>query len=184
MIRNILILALGLSFSAAASAQEFGAVLGFHQTSADVSTTNSSIDGKLGYKLGLAVGFELVEATKFRTGLLYNQRNFDISRTAGDVEVKLGYLDIPALVQYNVNETFGFFGGLVFGINVSDEAKVSSGPSVDVDADSLIPFATAGVNLTFSDMIGFDFYYERGLGGFGKDLQDFSTFGANFLYWF
>lgn len=184
MTKNILILAISAFVALPAAAQEFGFAIGVHQTSADVGTANSTVDSKLGFKFGGNVGFELGEGMKFRSGLLYNQRHFESSTGAITTKYDFDYLDVPANFQYNINEMVGFYGGLIIAVNVKDDVKVSNGTAVDADADTLIPIANAGVNLTFSDMIGFDFYYERGLGDVANNVKDFSTFGANFLYWF
>ncbi|NJM10440.1 MAG: porin family protein [Bdellovibrionaceae bacterium] len=186
MKNKILLLVLGLMISPAALAQEFGALVGVHQTSADAESSAGSVDGKFNFKAGVSVGFELNDAAKFRTGLLYNQRHLDYSVSGGKYELNFAYFDVPALVQYNVNEMFGFFGGLVVGINVNDDIKAPVGatPS-NADVEKLIPLLSVGFNMTFQDQIGFDVYYERGMGGIADNLiENYSTFGASFLYWF
>jgi hypothetical protein len=186
MIKSLFILATGLLIGNAAVAQEFGALLGVHQTTADTDTANASIDGQFNFKAGLLVNFGLNDMAKFRTGLLYNQRHVEAKVSGQKVsEINFDYLDVPALFQYNMNEMFGLFGGLVVGINVNDEVKMTNGASAgDPDKKGLIPLVQVGANVTFDDMIGFDLYYERGLGEYAKNLKDFSTFGANFVYWF
>ncbi len=165
-----------------AQAQEYGALLGVHQTSADSGTTGTSVDGVFNFKAGLAVGFGLSDTAKFRTGLLYNQRHVELDTAGIKTKVNLDYFDIPALVQFNVNPMFGFFGGLIVGVNINDEVKPK--PATDPDVKTLIPLMSVGVNLLFEDMIGFDVYYERGLGEFANNLENYGTFGANFIYWF
>ena len=182
MIKNILLIVAAMTFSAPVLAQEYGALLGVHQTSADSDATNVSVDGVFNFKAGLAVGFELAEFTKFRTGVIYNQRHLETTTVGNKMDINYDYLDVPALVQYNVNEMFGMFGGLIVGINVNDELKPK--PSNDVDVETLIPLLSVGINLTFQDMIGFDVYYERGMGDISDGLENYSTYGANFLYWF
>lgn len=182
MIKNILPILAAMTFSAPVVAQEYGALLGVHQTSADSDVTTTSVDGVFNFKAGLAVGFELAEFTKFRSGIIYNQRHLESTRAGQKTDINYDYLDVPALIQYNVNEMFGMFGGLIVGINVNDNLKPK--PAVDVDVETLIPLLSVGVNLTFQDMIGFDVYYERGMGDIADGLENYSTFGANFLYWF
>lgn len=163
-------------------AQNFGALIGVHQTTADSKTANTSTDSGFNFKAGLAVSFELEQGSLFRTGVLYNQRHFDIKAGTAKTKVKFDYIDIPVNYQYNFTDTFGLFGGLVVAANVNDSR--SPKPSPTIDAEGLMPLIDLGVNLTFQNMIGFDVYYERGLGKFADDLQDLSTFGLNFLYWF
>ncbi len=193
MIKNMLIVTCGLLLSSAASAQEYGALLGVQQTTADISVTggSGSIDGKLGYKLGLAVDFELMEGSSFRTGLLWNTRKMDVKKTGltGSAEATYSYFDIPALYQHKITDMISLFGGLIVAFNLSDDISApASWPDSELDPESLIPLLNVGINLMFDDQIGFDFYYERGLGKIASDdtteVKDFSTFGANFLYWF
>ena len=185
MTKNILVLWLGLMISPLSFAQEFGALLGVHQTTADSETAGASIDGKFNFKAGLAVGFELMENSKFRTGLIYNQRHVESTASGLSTDINFDYLDVPANVQYSINEMLGFFGGLVVAINVNDDVKSPAGvTATDPDAEKLLPLLNLGINMTFQDMIGFDVYYERGLGGIADDLENYSSFGANFLYWF
>jgi hypothetical protein len=188
MIKSLFIFAASLMMAASANAQEFGGLLGVHQTTADTSAAGASIDGRFNFKAGLLTNFGLNDMAKFRTGLLYNQRHVDLKALGQKVaELNFNYLDVPALFQYNVNEMFGLFGGLVVGINVGKEAKATA-PGVTVtgggNVKGLIPLVQVGANVTFDDMIGFDLYYERGLGEYAENLKDFSTFGANFIYWF
>lgn len=186
MIKNLLILATGLFMASAAQAQEFGALLGVHQTTADTDTAGASVDGQFNFKAGMLINFGLNDQAKFRTGLLYNQRHVETKASGVKVaEVNFNYLDVPALFQYSMNEMFGLFGGLVVGVNVGDEVKMASGAAAtDPGKKGLIPLVQLGANVTFDDMIGFDLYYERGLGSYADHLKDFSTFGANFIYWF
>lgn len=184
MLKHLCIFTLVFGLATPAFAQEFGGLLGVHQTTADTDATNTTVDGKLGFKAGVLIGFELVDQMKFRSGLLYNQRHIETKLGTTTTDVNFAYLDIPANVQFNFNEMFGIFGGLTFAINVNDDVKPSAGTANDPDADKMIPLLDLGVNLMFQDMIGFDFYYQRGLGGFARSLENHSTFGGNFIYWF
>ncbi|HMN67472.1 MAG TPA: outer membrane beta-barrel protein [Bdellovibrionales bacterium] len=185
--KYILALLCGLAVSSSAFAQNYGGLLGFHQTDADIDGTaaGASIDGKLNFKAGLAVSFELMPMGFFRTGALYNQRAFEVKTAGGNYDYKFAYLDIPANFQYGFNEMFALYGGLTVAVNIADDVSEPAGAAaIDPDADTMIPLLDLGVNLTFDDMVGFDFYYQRGLGGFAEDLENYNSFGANFIYWF
>ncbi|MBX3023063.1 MAG: PorT family protein [Bdellovibrionales bacterium] len=186
MTGKILLAISAVFISFAAQAQEYGFLAGVHQTTASTDVNGASTDGKFGFKAGLTMGFELAPLMKFRTGAIYNQRHFEVKAGATTVEWNFDYLDVPALFQYNINETFGLFGGLNIGININDRTNIKPSVAVtpDNEANGLIPLVQVGGNFLFEDMIGFDVYYERGLGKIGKDVKDFSTFGANFIYWF
>lgn len=187
MTKHLILLISSFMISIPALAQEYAAVVGVHQTDADTDSSGSSIDGVMNFKAGLGVRFALMENSVFRTGVLYNQRHVESKDSATNVttEINFDYIDIPATYQFNVNEMFGLFGGLVVAVNINDDASAPA-PTVvpDLDADKIIPLITGGVTLMFEDQIGFDFYYERGMGGFADHLSDYSSFGANFNYWF
>jgi len=183
---RILSVLLTLTFlSAPAWGQEWAATIGVHQTTADTNESGATVDGKLNYKVGAVLGFELNEVTKFRTGITYNQRHMDKTIAGAKFEYKFAYIDVPANVQYNINEMVGFFGGLVIAVNVGDDVDGPAGAVItNPEAENMIAIMNGGVNLMFNDMIGFDFYYERGMGRFAKGLENHSTFGGSFLYWF
>lgn len=179
----------GLLGSVTVSAQEYGALVGFHQTEAEFKTSSDAdVDGKMGFKAGLAVAFELADKTHFRTGAIFAQRHVELKTGAGVgyAKVLFDYIDVPVNVQYHLTDKFGVYGGVTVGVNVNDKIDYSEGITSrpDPDAEKMIPLLNAGVNLLFDDMIGFDFYYERGLGDISDGLKDYSTFGLNFLYWF
>lgn len=183
--RFVLFIFASFMISAQAYGQEWAATIGVHQTTADSNVNGATVDGKLNFKVGALVGFELAENTKFRSGLLYNRRHLDTTVSGNKFEYKFAYLDVPATLQYNINEMVGFFGGLVIAVNVGDDVDGPAGVTVgDPKAEGMIAIMTGGVNLMFNDMIGFDFYYERGMGRFATGLENHSTFGGSFLYWF
>lgn len=186
MIRIICAIVSLMAFAGPAWGQEWAALIGVHQTSADANESGANVDGKLNYKAGALVGFELAENVKFRTGLLYNQRHMDKTLGGSTFEYKFSYMDVPAALQYNINEMVGFFGGLVIAVNINDDVDGPAGAATVTNpkAENMIAIMTAGVNLMFNDMIGFDFYYERGMGRFAQGLENHATFGGNFLYWF
>ncbi|NJL25003.1 MAG: porin family protein [Calothrix sp. SM1_5_4] len=169
---------------AAALAQEYNFTVGVHQTTADSGVAGASTDGKFNFKAGLGMAFELADGMHFRTGAIYNQRHFD-EKTSFKREVNFDYIDVPANFQYGFNDMFALFGGLIVGINVNDDTDVPRGITVtDPEAKGLVPLINLGANFLFNDMVGFDLYYERGLGDFAEELKDYSSFGGNFLYWF
>ena len=166
-------------------AQEFGATIGIHQTTADSNTSGATVDGKMNFKLGGLVAFELIDQLRFRSGLIYNQRHFEVGTGGNTFEYNFAYFDVPINVQYNFNDTVGLFGGLIVAVNSSDDVEAPAGlTATDPDAEDMVPILNLGVNLLFQDMVGFDIFYERGMGKFADSLENFSTFGLNFNYWF
>lgn len=189
MIQKMLLICAMVVVSSVASAQEYGFLVGIHQTTATSDAPNSTTSGVLNWKAGLTMAYELVPNLRFKTGAIYNERHVDVKYTSTNPETKLGYnfqyIDVPINAQYNFNDMVGLFGGLVVGINVGDSVKAPAGMQIsDKDTKSLMPLVDVGLNFMFEDMVGFDVYYERGLGDAAKDFGKYSTFGGNFIYWF
>ena len=193
MTHKIFGLICGLLISSAAMAQDYGLTIGVHQTTATVDTTGSgkwlsgttgSVSGKLGFDAGLTASFELVPNVRFRSGLLYDQRQFDYKLTGGQtVGINFAYLDVPVNVQYNITPMVGIYGGLIVGVKASDSASVPGGVTLPTNMKSMYPLLNVGGNFMFNDMLGFDVYYESGLGEFADNLKNYSTFGMHFIYW-
>lgn len=195
------IVVLGLFLSSAAFAQDYGLTIGVHQTNATVDVTGSSdvnvksltggsTSGMLGFDLGLTMSFELMPNFRFRSGALYNSRPFEYkgnTTLVGAYSIKANYawIDIPVNAQYNFTPTFGIYGGMIVAIKASDAYSVtpSGGTNPDLGVKSMYPLLNLGVNFTFQDMLGFDLYYESGMGSFSDVAKNYSTFGMHFHYW-
>jgi hypothetical protein len=174
-----------------AQAQDVGFVAGIANTDASVGPDilGASVDSEIGWRLGVNVKLDLVDQLQFRTGGLYVFRPVTMSGAGSELKFKMSYLDIPALFQYSFNDMISVYAGPVVGINVGE--KVSG--AFDGDASDLVPgndtksiylMAQVGLNFNF-DGIGFDVYYERGFGDMvEREIEDYNSIGANFIYWF
>lgn len=178
--------------SSVSFAQDYGLTLGVHQTTATIDTAGStpalgtgSVSGKLGYDFGLTVSFELMPAIRFRSGLLYDTRQIDykLNSGVGTISYNFAYLDVPVNAQYNFTPMFGLYGGLIVGIKASDSTSVPGGGNYSPNMKSLYPLVNAGANFMFNDLVGFDLYYEYGLGNAADNVKNFSTVGLHFIYW-
>ena len=186
---------IGLLLAGTVHAQDYGLEIGIHQSTASYNSSDSSgwlagasspsISGALGFDLGVHASFDLVPNLKFRTGIMYDVRPFQFKTAAGNLNINYAYIDVPVDVQYNFNDMFGIFGGLVVGIKAGDSysAPGSWGSLQSDNMKSLYPLVNVGANFTFDNMIGFDVYYEYGLGDFADNLKNYSTFGLRFIYW-
>lgn len=180
MFKHLAILASALMISLPSFAQEFGLTGGFHQSSASAKNSGVTDDSKIGYKLGLSAKFEMVAPMNFKTGLIYSYRPFELTTSGSTFEFKFSYLDIPALVEYKINEMVGVFGGLVIGLNVSDDVKPSGNPQ---GMEDIIALGQVGASFLFEDLYGFDIYVERGLGTIYDGAENYMSIGANFVWW-
>jgi hypothetical protein len=184
MFRIIVLTSLFVSASLA-QAQEYGAVVGVHQTTAKATDSAVSTESKLNFKAGLAMAYELIPGGRFKTGAIYNQRHFVMKSAGVETKIQFDYIDVPATFQYNINEMIGFYGGLVIGINVNNRVEVPAGTAfTKPSVEGLYALGTVGANFIFDDMVGFDLYFERGLGKAASSVKDYSTIGGNFIYWF
>ena len=166
-----------------AQAQDYGVLAGIHNTDIDAPNGAPAVDAELGWRAGLIGKYELSDGVHFRSGALYVDRKFSAGTTGSKVDVKMAYLDIPVLFQFQMNETIALFAGPVIGINVGKKLSGSTNNELQ-NTKGLYLLAQAGVNFTF-DQIGFDVYYERGLGEIADDsYENYSIIGTNFLYWF
>ncbi len=128
MRKFIFVIGLLMGFGSAAHAQDFGILLGVHESNATASQTGWSSSNEFGFRVGGTVSVPLADQVNFRSGLIFTQRHFDLTDTAGDKLINnFDYLDVPALVQYNFTENFGVFGGLIVAFNVNNNVSVSSG---------------------------------------------------------
>ncbi len=187
--KHLLFLVVASFISLSTQAQEFGVLAGIHNTDAD-SDAVIKPDTAMGYRLGVVMKYEIGDAVSVRSGMTYTARHFELndSDSETNLDVNLDYLDIPVLFNFQVNDMVGFYAGPVIAINVGKKTKGTlAGDSINEDVDnmkSLYLLAQLGASFTF-DQIGFDVYYERGLGKINDDgLKNFSIYGANFLFWF
>lgn len=183
-------LAFALLLGASAHAQDFGLTFGLSGSKASAKNSGvSSGDTEFGFRLGGVAAFPLSDQLKFRTGVLYTQRHFDLKVDGTDVKAtdKFDYIDIPFLAQFNFNENFGVFGGIVAAININDSIDLSGGggslTGTAIGTKGLYPLIQIGVNGTFDNMYGIEAYYEMGLGDIYDGAKNYSVFGANFIYW-
>ena len=163
-----------------AQAREFGAVFGFNYTEAQSTTTNVSSDSEVGFQAGVQYYHPLKSLNDklyFRTGGVITQRVSEF----GIFEFDLLYLDIPATLEYRINEMVGLFSGLQLGLLMADECT----PGCNVqDPNSFILGFPLGVSVMINPEMGFDFYYQIGLTDMWQNSEWSDTLGAQFIYKF
>lgn len=184
----VLFIFLGLSPGTLALAQDYGALVGVQQTDVQANNPAASQSGKVNYKAGALVTFDFLKDGKLRTGLIYDQRHVNLTYTAFPTlvyEYNLDYLDVPVNFEYDVFRDFWIYGGLTFAINTSTHvvSPGSSGPTPTVDPVSLMGLLDLGLTHKFCSHFGVDIYYQRGLGQVIDKYQNYSIYGADFIYW-
>ena len=188
--RNVIIGSLfALALGASAHAQDFGITAGLSGSNATAKVSGQSAGStQFGFRAGGVASFPLTDSLKFRTGVMYSQRHFVLSDTAGNsATASFEYIDVPVLAQYNFNDSFGIFGGIIAAINVNNSVNTSNfvggGTSSATGTNGFYPLVQVGVNGTFDNMYGVEAYYEMGMGSIYDGAKNYSVFGANFIYW-
>jgi len=179
--RKMLVLLISvLSFGLSANAQELGMTGGFSSSQAEAKTAGVSEDSSIGYRFGASVKFNLMDQLNFKTGLLYVYRPFTFKTSGTEYDLKFAYLDLPATMEFKFNDMIGVFGGVIVGINVSDNNSLVGDPR---EVEELIAHLQGGVSFLFDDLYGFDIYMEKGMGDIYNNAKDYTTYGANFVYY-
>lgn len=157
---------------------------------------NVSFNPDLGFQIGAQYYYQIQEQLYLRTGGLLTQRNSTYSTSLPffgnvDNEYSLLYLDIPLTLEYRFNERLAVFGGVQMALLLSDECTASNGNDCRVgnnDYKSFILGIPVGVNLMLNPQMGFDAFYQMGMGQVASHNAgsiDWShTFGASFIYKF
>lgn len=179
--RSILLFA-SLMFCHMANAAELGLVFGFNYTEKKSSNTGVTTDSEVGFQAGGQFYKPLENVNDrlyLRTGGVATNR---VSELAG-VSFELLYLDIPATLEYRLNERVGFFGGLQLLVLLSRTCSPSNCQFTD-DAETFVLGLPLGVNVMVTPEIGFDFFYQIGLTEMWGNIDWNDTIGAQFIYKF
>lgn len=180
-----MILALVVSFSSAAFAQESAVVLGMQTTGVSVSNDDSA-SSVAGFQAGWMGFFPLASESHFRAGVLYAQRKFEGTTTLGvmssvDYETELQTLEVPIAYLMRFNEAAGVFGGVHLGVNLSDRCTVTRGTATcDLETKSLFYGVMVGGSFQFHPNYFFDLSYIHGLSDLAKDVKLDNSITVNF----
>ena len=153
---SLVFLVAALSTTGFAQPPKFGIKAGVN-----FATTNNSVSGASGNKLGLNLGvlshIHLSPEFSLQPEVYYSGQG----GTVGDVDVNLNYINIPVLVQYNFDNGFRLQTGPQLGLLTSVSSKVDGN---DVDFFSSDDFKSTDVSWSFG--LGYLTY-----SGFGIDAR-------------
>jgi hypothetical protein len=100
--------------------------------------------------------------------------------------MQLGYLEIPLLAQVNLADWLSLFAGPVYGIKVTDKAKIDNSDDAMVDGEKGSVFlGQGGIAFNFGSFTT-ELLIERGFTDVfnGVDGGKWGYIGLNFIYWF
>lgn len=185
--KRILIGLFVFSFSALATAADFGLELGFRQQSGNIDNmTGVSAKSQVGYALGLTAFIPFQGPLGLRTGLSYTQRPLLIEADAGspgDMKINLSYFDVPLTLAYKFEDFASVFGGVALGLNL--ENGVSTTGSFDgrklQDTKSVIVPVVFGATFKFASQLGATVFFETVPGDVAKDVNGYRAVGANLV---
>jgi len=187
--RQLLSILMVTSFSWAAMANDFAAVIGARTNSWDYSpaTTGVSASGKTGIQAGVLGFIDLGASLQLRSGFLFTQRVFTVTSSGQETEFVFTYFDVPLTLKFMFSE----YGGVFLGPNIALNAgKSCSGPnacSTEGVKSSLVGIQL-GASFKFASQMGAELYYELNSGDIqsvnGVSGKDAKSIVANFLFTF
>jgi hypothetical protein len=178
--KSVLSILTVLFVTSSAFANDFAAVVGFRNNSAD-STTTATVNTKSSLGLGVLGFFDLGGSLQGRVGFIYNQRN--VSAGTPEYDYNLNYIDVPLTAMFKVTDYAGAFIGPVVGLYAGKECKVPGG--CDTNPEGLLTGLQLGVSFKFAPQLGAELYYETVPSTYWKDaFKNMRTVGANLLFTF
>ena len=161
--KKLLIITMTLAaFTLQAQDVTFGAKAGLNFASLDI--TDSNIDGRTSFHLGITAEFEMSDTFSIQSELLYSAQGAteDAGETIGttvyndDYKFKLNYLQIPVMAKFYVSEGLSLEVGPQIGFLLSadvendystiDNGTVLDSGSIEVDYKDFMKSVDFGLN--------------------------------------
>ncbi len=105
------------------SAQKWTAQLDLRQTASDSAGTNCTgtckADTQTMFSAGATTMFDLGNQFGLRTGGVLTQRGYKQTQSSVSNAANFTYLDIPVLPEYQINDMFSAYAGVVVGLKAS-----------------------------------------------------------------
>lgn len=179
--KTLITLLAALCVGVSASANDFAAVLGFRNNSADAVNAGVTTASKSGIGAGVLGFFDLQGALQGRVGFIYNQRNIGAGNPEYDYNAS--YVDIPVTAMYKFADYAGAFAGPVLAMLASKECKNPGGCTESPEGMSVgLQF---GASFKFAPQLGAELYYEMIPSTYWKDsFKNMRTVGVNLLFTF
>ena len=111
-----------VGFALDMSAQKWTAQLDLRQTASDagtVCTGTCKADTQTMFSAGATTMFDLGNQFGLRTGGVVTQRGYKQTVATTSTAANFTYLDIPVLPEYQINEMFSAYAGVIVGLKAS-----------------------------------------------------------------
>ena len=174
-----------MMFGPAAAAVGYSVNVGFNDVGAQ--TSRGHVDSKFNGRFGLGIDLALSDRLTLVTGTDYVFRRVTWHRDDGArLAVDFDYIDVPAHVRARIGGGVSAFGGLRFGINVSDKVEVQTGVApFDARARAIITLIEVGLRVDLPRAFALEGFAEREIGdGFAASLSDAAAAGGRVTYSF
>lgn len=126
---NIVFVAMAITFSSAAQADQLSLFGGLNSTEFDGA---GSWDRDFGLELGASYVAPLQGNLSLRSGAGIVQKNSELNAGAFSRDVEFLMLEIPATLMYKLNQKLQIFGGLNLDITLADDGTQSESFAVNL----------------------------------------------------
>jgi outer membrane protein with beta-barrel domain len=166
----IFVATLFFMFNAKSQSAHFGIKGGMNASSLNSSPSNSDMQSKIGFNVGLLAHIHTGnEFWAFQPEAYYSSEGAK-SKANNDIKLNLGYVNVPVLIQYMFNNGFRLEAGPQVGFLISAKEKAGNN-STDIkkDLNSAVFSIPAGIGYLTSTGLGFDARYNFGVSNIYKE---------------
>ncbi len=130
-----------VGFALDMSTQKWTAQLDLRQTASQATaacTTGCTADTQTMFSAGATTMFDLGNQFGLRTGGVVTQRGYKQTAASISTAANFTYLDIPVLPEYQINEMFTAYAGVVVGLKASRTCDFGGTTCSDLSDKSLV----------------------------------------------
>ena len=137
-----------VSFAMDMSAQKWTGQLDLRQQATEKDATNCgagcTADTQTMFAAGATTKFDLGSQFVLRTGGMVTQRGYKQTTTGAVESVNFAYVDVPVLPEYQINDMFSAYAGVVVGLKASRACGVTGGCDSLSDKSLVYPVQVGG----------------------------------------
>lgn len=143
--KKIILLSIIFSYPFFSQAQLSGGIkAGLNVANVSIEPDVISTDNRVGLHLGGYAKFDINENISLQPELLYSQKGFGFTLLTASSDMNINYMDLAALVRYNINEMISIHAGPQLGFVLSAKAKEDDGEDDFKDIVKSTDFSLAG----------------------------------------
>lgn len=137
-----------VSFALDMTAQKWTGQLDLRQQATEKDTTNCgagcTADTQTMFAAGATTMFDLGNQFVLRTGGMLTQRGYKQTTTGTTESVNFTYVDVPVLPEYQINDMFSAYAGVIVGLKASRSCGVNAGCDNLSDKSLVYPLQVGG----------------------------------------